>query len=194
MQDACEWLVIVYSIVMSEQDPSSSASKSHAKELAELMAGGWEDARLWRPDELAAILRHQMSAPMLLDLGSFDVATAVRLKGLSEAQGLLLKSFADLFHHPAPPLELLQLVKNFAKANIDHPDSGLPGEIASALYYSSIASALAHLDKRISQLADADLLRGFCWLEEQSWLDDKTKRLLVEAKKKLSGGEEAPKS
>jgi hypothetical protein len=178
---------------MSENHPSSSAFKSHAKELAELMAGGWEDARLWRPEELAAIFRHQMSAPMLVDLGSFDAATATRLKSLSDAQGLLLKSFADLFHHPAPPLELLQLVKNFAKANVDHPDSGLPGEVASALYYSSIAAALVHLNRRISQLPDADLFRGFRWLENQPWLDEKTKGLLVLAKKKLSGGEEAPK-
>ena len=192
MQDAQEWFVVVYSIVMSEQDSSTAAFKSHAKELAELMAGGWEDARLWRPEELAAIFRHQMSAPMLLDLGSFDAATAARLKTLSDAQGLLLKSFADLIHHPAPPLELLHLVKNFAKSNIDHPDSGLPGEIASALYYSSIAAALVHLDARISQLADADLLRGFRWLEEQPWLDDKTKALLAQAKKKLSDCGEAP--
>lgn len=178
---------------MSEHDSSSSASRSHAKELAELMASGWENARLWRPDELAAIFRHQMSAPMLVDLGSFDAATATRLKTLSDSQGLLLKSFADLFHHPAPPLELLRLVKNFAKANIDHPDSGLPGEVASALYYSSIAAALARLGVRISQLSDADLLRGFHWLDEQAWLDEKTRSLLAEARKRLSGGQEARK-
>jgi hypothetical protein len=178
---------------MSEHDSSTVAIKSHAKELAELMASGWENARLWRPDELAAILRHQMSAPMLVDLGSFDAATATRLKTLSEGQGLLLKSFGDLFHHPAPPLELVQLVKNFAKSNIDHPESGLPGEVASALYYASIAAALVHLDKRISQLPDVDLLRGFRWLEVQPWLDDRTKALLAEAMRKLAGGEEAPK-
>jgi hypothetical protein len=192
VQDAWRQLVIGYSIVMSEHDSSSAVIKSHAKELAQLMASGWENARLWRPEELAAIFRHQMSAPMLVDLGSFDAATAARLKALSDAQSLLLKSFADLFHHPAPPLELLQLVKNFAKANIDHPESGLPGEVASALYYASIASALVHLDTRISQLPDADLRRGFRWLEEQAWLDEKTKTLLAEAKKKLSGVEEAP--
>jgi len=178
---------------MSEHDPSSSVFKSHAKELAELMASDWENTREWRPEELAAIFRHQMSAPMLVDLGSFDTTTATRLNTLSDAQGLLLKSFADLFNHPAPPLELLTLVKNFAKSNVDHPESGLPGEIASALYYASIAAALVHLDKRISQLPEADLQRGFRWLEVQAWLDDATKRLVAEARKKLSGGGEASK-
>lgn len=177
---------------MSEFDSSSSVFKSHAKELADLMATGWETARLWRPDELAAIFRHQMSAPMLVDLGSFDAPTANRLRTLSDAQGLLLKSFADLINHPAPPVELLTLVKNFAKSNMDHPESGLPGEIASALYYASIAAALVRLDRRISQLPDPALRKGFHWLHGQAWLDDATKCLLVEALKKISGGGEAP--
>ena len=177
---------------MSDFDSSAAVFKSRAKKLATLMATGEERAKLWRPDELAAIFRHQMSAPMLVDLGTFDSRTATRLRTLSEAQGLLLKSFADLFHHPAPLIELLALVKNFAKSNLDHPESGLPGEIASALYYTSIAAALVHLDSRISQLPDSDLRRGLRWTEEQAWLDEKTKGLLAQALKKLSDGKEAP--
>jgi hypothetical protein len=177
---------------MSEFDSSAAVFKSRAKELAALMATGEERAKLWRPDELAAMFRHQMSAPMLVDLGGFDARTATKIRTLSEAQGLLLKSFSDLFHHPAPPIELLELVKNFAKSNLDHPESGLPDEIASMLYYTSIAAALVHLDSRISQLPDADLRRGLHWTEEQAWLDEKTKGLLAQALKKLPDGKEAP--
>ena len=177
---------------MSEFDSSAAVFKSRAKKLATLMATGEERARLWRPEELAAIFRHQMSAPMLVDLGRFDPRTATRLRTLSEAQGLLLKSFADLFHHPAPLIELLELVKDFAKANLDHPESGLPGEIATALYYASIAAALVRLDARISQLPDADLQRGLRSTMEQAWLDEKTKELLAQALKKVSNGMEVP--
>ena len=173
---------------MSEFDPSSSVFKSRAKKLASLLATGEERAKLWRPDELAAIFRHQMSAPMLVDLGTFDSRTAAKLRTLSEAQGLLLKSFGDLFHHPAPIIELLELVKDFAKANLDHPDSGLPGEIAAALYYTSIAAALVRLEARISQLGDMDLQRGFRRTMGQAWLDEKTKELLAQALAKVSGG------
>ncbi len=176
---------------MSEFDSSAAVSKSRAKELAALMASGEERARLWRPEELAAIFRHQLSAPMLVDLGGFDARTEKKLKLVSEAQGLLLKSFSDLFHHPAPPVELLELVKNFAKANLDHPESGLPGEIAAALYYISIASAFARLDSRISQLPDADLRRGLTWTIEQRWLDESAKGILAEALKKLPANTEA---
>ena len=176
---------------MPEFESSSAVFKSRAKALAALMASGEERARLWRPDELAALFRHQMSAPMLVDLGGFDARTATRLRTVSEAQGLLLKSFSDLFHHAAPPAELLRLVKDFAKSNLDHPESGLPGEIASALYYTSIAAALVRLDARISQLPDAELRRGLRWTAEQAWLDEKTKGLLGQALDKLPPGKEA---
>jgi hypothetical protein len=174
---------------MSESDASTAVFKSRANKLAALMATGEERARLWRADELAAIFRHQMSAPVLVDLGTFDPRTATRLRILSEAQGLLLRSFDDLFHHPAPPIELLVLVKDFAKANLDHPESGLPGEIAATLYYTSIAAALVRLDARISHLPDADLQSGLRSTLEQAWLDEKTKGLLANALGKVSGGQ-----
>ena len=174
---------------MPDSDSPSSVFKSRAKELAALMSTSEEGARLWRADELAAIFKHQISTPMLVDLGSFDPRTANKLKIVSEAHGLLLKSFSDLFHHPAPPAELLELVKNFAKANLDHPESGLPNEIASALYYTSIASALVKLDKRITKLPDADLWRGLGWAREQGWLDGATRELLGAALEKISGGQ-----
>jgi hypothetical protein len=172
---------------MSEFDSSAALTKGRAKELAALMSTSDESSPLWGADELAALFRHQMSAPVLVDLGSFDPRTATQLKTLAEAQGLLLSSFADLFNHATPPLQLLQLVKDFAKANMDHPESGLPREIATALYYTSIAAALLRLDKRISQLPDAELQRGFKWVQEQKWLDEKTKGLVAEVLKKLSG-------
>jgi len=172
---------------MSDFDSSAALTKSRARELAALMNTSDESSPLWRADELAALFRHQMSAPVLMDLGSFDPRTASQLKTLATAQGLLLSSFADLFNHPAPPLALLQLVKDFAKANMDHPESGLPREIATTLYFTSIAAALLRLDKRISQLPDAELQRGLRWAQDQKWLDEKTRAVLEGALKKLSG-------
>jgi hypothetical protein len=172
----------------SEFNTSAAVFASRAEKLASLLATGGESARLWRPEELAAVFRHQMAAPMLVDLGAFDERTATRLRTLSEAQGLLLKSFADLFHHPAPVLELVELVKNFARANMDQPESALPGEIAAVLYYTSIAAALVRLDTRISQLPDADLQRGLAWAGEQVWLDENTRGLLGQALAKMAGG------
>jgi hypothetical protein len=170
---------------MSEFDPVSSVHKSRPKALAALLAAREERARLWHPDELAAVFRHQMTAPVAVDLGALDAARAAQLKILSDAQGLLLKSFGDLFRHPTPPVELLQMTKEFAKLNLDHPESVLPREIATVLYYTSIAAALARLDARISLLPDADLRRGMSWVKHQTWVDGETRALMEHAMEKL---------
>lgn len=170
---------------MSEFDPVSSVHKSRPKALAALLAAREERARLWNPDELAAVYRHQMTAPVAVDLSGFDAARAAQLKNLSEAQGLLLKSFGDLFRHPNPPLELLQVTKEFAKLNLDHPESILPNEIATVLYYASIAAAFVRLDAKISQLKDADVRRGLSWVKAQAWVDAETRALMDQAVGKL---------
>jgi hypothetical protein len=171
---------------MSEFDSAGTLSKSPPKSLAAFLAAGEERARLWQPEELGAIFRHQMSAPILVDLGGFDPATAARLKTLSHAQGLLLKSFLDLLAHPVPPVELLTLTKEFAKGNMDQPDSSLPNEVAAVLYYLSIAAAYVRLGRRISQLNDAELRRGLEWAKGKPWVEPQLQRLLEEALQKLA--------
>jgi predicted transcriptional regulator len=88
--------------------------------------------------------------------------------------------------HAAPPIELLSLTKEFAKANMDHPDSSLPKEVAAVLYYASISAALARRGERISQLNDAELERGLRWAKDQPWVDKQIQHLLVQALNKLS--------
>src|SRR5271170_5544606 len=171
---------------MSEFDSAGTLFKSAPKSLAAFLAAGEERARLWRPEELGAIFRHQMSSPILVDLGGFDPATAARLKTLSHAQSLLLTSFQDLFLHPVPPIELLALTKDFAKGNMDHPDSSLPNDVAAVLYYVSIAAAYVRLNQRITQLGDAELKRGLEWARGKRWVDPVLQKLLDEALQKLA--------
>ena len=85
-------------------------------------------------------------------------------------------------------LELLRLAKDFAKANMDHPDGILPKEVAAVLYYASISAALLRLDERISQLKDADLERGLRWAKDQPWVNKQIQQLLADAIEKLNGG------
>jgi hypothetical protein len=171
---------------MSEFDSAGALSKSAPKSLAALMAEGAEHAGLWRPDELGAIFRHQLSAPIFVDLSGLDSRAAARLKLLADAQSLVLKSFSDLLLHPAPPVELLSLTKDFAKANMEHPESSLPKEVAAVLYYATISAGLVHRDERITQLANADLERGLRWAKDQPWVDKQIQQLLVQALNKLS--------
>jgi hypothetical protein len=171
---------------MSPSDYSAAAFTKRPGALAALINSGTESTRLWRPEELAAIFRHQLSAPVFIDLGQLPKGTAARLRQVSEAQGLLLKSFSELFHHPVPPVELLELAKDFAKANMDHPESVLPGEVATALYFTSIAAAYVRLGVRISKLGDDSLAQGWRWTRDREWIDAATKVVLGEALAKVA--------
>jgi len=144
-----------------------------------------ESQRAWRPEEFGAILHHQLTAPIQLDLGGLDPDLALKLRTLSEAEGLLLKSFNDLFRHPHPPIELLQLVKDYAKANRHHPRSHLPHEIAAVVYYLSIVVARLRCRERITQMRDEELQRGVDWVLTLPWVDDETKAPFREARECL---------
>ena len=154
--------------------------KANPELLSKMMDLGSASEQAWRPEELAAIFRHQMSAAVQFDLGALDPGLANRLNNLSSSQGLLLKSFADLFFHPHPPIELLRLTKQFAKAYRNHPDSPLPNEIATLLYFLSIVAALVRCGERITELDDDSLRKGIEWLTSQKWVDEKTQALLRE--------------
>lgn len=162
--------------------------KARPDRLASVFAMEADGPRVWRPEELGAVFRHQMAAPVSVDLGCLDPGVSGKLKTLTDASGLLLKSFRDLFQHPAPPVELLRLVKEFAKFNRDQPESLLPPEVASVLYYLSIAAALARWGERISALSDEELQRGFGWAMSQNWMDEPARELLGSASAKLPGG------
>ncbi|MGA2662405.1 MAG: hypothetical protein ABSH34_33410 [Verrucomicrobiota bacterium] len=166
---------------MPDFDSAVALSLSGPEPLAALLATGELPAGLWRQEEMAAIFRHQMAAPLAVDLGGLAPPAARRLEALAAAQGAPAQSFADLLRHQSPPLELLEMVKDFAKTNADHPENGLPKEIAAVLYYACIAAALLRLKARISKLSDADLGRGLRWAAEQPWPDEETKQLLARA-------------
>ena len=157
--------------------------------LAKMMALDAEDQAFWRPEELGAILRHQLSAPVQFDLGGLHEGLAEKLKTLSSAEGLLVKSFSDLLHHPHPPVELLRITKEFAKANRHHPNSPVPGEIATVLYFASIIVARIRCGARITDLDDDSLRSGLQWVMAQPWLDEESCALFQEGMDALRQGE-----
>lgn len=148
--------------------------------LAKIMTLDKNSERTWQPDELGAILKHQMAAPVQFDLESLDPTIAPKVRTLSEARGLVLKSFGDLLRHPNPPVELLKLTKEFAKANRNDKESSLPPEVATVLYFASIAVARMRCNERISSMDDDQLQRGLEWAGAQPWLDEDTRALMKE--------------
>lgn len=150
------------------------------KQLASLFELSPDSERLWRDEELGAILRHQLTAPMQVDLINLERGLALKVRNLADSLGLTLKSFGDLLAHPNPPIELLKITKDFAKACRLSPHSPMPHEIASVLYFTSIAAALVRCRRRITGLSNEALAEGFRWVLSRSWLDAPTRTLTEE--------------
>ena len=160
---------------------------SDSRGMAALLDSGTDDNRIWNPAELAAILKHQLSAPIQVDLAGLEQRLASQLRLSAASQGLLLKSFGDLLNHPNPPLELLRITKDFAKACRLTREGPLPCEIATVLYFASIIVAMVRCRRRITRLADADLRRGVEQCLAQAWLDAPTRQLFEDGLKALRG-------
>jgi hypothetical protein len=139
-----------------------------------------EDERpYYEPYELGDFLEHQLSASVEFDLQSLEPGSQ-RLLAAARAcgAGSGIRTFGDLFRSSHPPLQLLHLTKNFAKHHLHHPVSPIPREIATVLYYASIAAGLVRCDRYLSQLDPRDLARGLAQVLGQDWLDPQTRALL----------------
>jgi hypothetical protein len=146
--------------------------------LARMMQLDAHSAETWSADDLAAILRHQLAAPLAGDLARLQPDGADQARPLLAAAGGQVVSFADLLAHPAPPVELLEMAKRFCKARLNAGDEPAPGEVFTLLYYAVITVALVRCGQRLSQLDDAKLQRGLDWGLRQAWVDASLRSLL----------------
>lgn len=157
-------------------------SKIDARALTPMMdLEGGGDARLWRPEELGAIFRHQLAAPLEFDFSFLGAERPPSLDAAKETEGPPILSFGDLLRHLRPPIELLESTKEFARRCRSRPEAPLPDEIATMLYILSIVAALARCGQRITKLDDTALGESLDWALSQPWLDLPMRDLLREA-------------
>jgi hypothetical protein len=173
------------------QKQTQTIINSDPRQLAALLDGAAAVDAVWQPGELAAVFRHQLAAPVQFDLAGLDRRRAQQVRLLAAAQGLVLKSFRDLLQHPAPPVQLLELVKDFAKRAGSSAESPLPKAVATVLYYAAIAAARLRCDRRITRLDDAELRRGCAWARDQEWLDPETRELFTHTLARLESAKGA---
>jgi hypothetical protein len=151
-----------------------------SRQVAKLFGVAADNAAGWQPHELAAIFRHQLNAPLEFDLKTVDANVETTIQTMTPRIGSPLRTFGDLFCHPHPPLELLRLAKQSAKTHRNNPQSPLPPEIPTVLYFASIVAALAKCGQRITELDDNAPREGIEWALAQPWLDDVTRSLFRE--------------
>jgi len=157
---------------------SRAADHSQPDALAAMLALDEPAQRLWDPAELAAILRHQMAAPLAYDLTVAGPGPAESVARLSASPAGEIRTFSDLLHHPSPPIELLTYVKDFARAARNDPASPLPKEIAGVLYFAAIAVARDRHGRSITRLGEDAVREGVEWVLAQAWVDEQTRSVL----------------
>lgn len=133
----------------------------------------------WSTRDLQDMLQHQLAAPLHLGLGPLSAEVTHLLRAGPEPLSPRM-TLGELLRHEHPPLELLKLVKRFAKICRRSPENPLPSEIVMFLYYASITVALLRLNETISELTDPSLMRGLNWLHVQMWMPEEMRSLLQE--------------
>lgn len=163
---------------------------SDLNRLGQILDSAQSD-RHWHPDELGAVLRHQLESPIEFEIAldrhplvTVDVPEGSAGDEDISSQGLL--TVGKLLRNPHPPVAMLEQLKVFAKAQAVDPDHVIPQEIAVSLYYAAIVAALLRCDSRITELDTESLQFGLTRLLECTWLDEMTRGLFAQGLGALS--------
>jgi hypothetical protein len=146
-------------------------------EIPAMSADSDEDRRLgvdavvgiWTNDELAETACDERWRSLL----QISVAPAAA----GDVSGTILSVLED----EAPPVVLLERIKDFSKDLRGGASEESAGEVATVLYYLSIAIGLTKAKQLITEQDLSALKQGFLWAAGRPWLDVQFKARLTEA-------------
>ncbi len=166
-------------------DGLPAIDETRAESLAELFGLQTDRDSLWPVEDMAEILRHQMSIPIgrALMPCSSDVAGGPLP---AESVHRISLSFDDLLDQPHPPLDLLKAVKLLARKAIHDRSGALPTEIPTAFYFGSIALARLRHGQSITSSDDEVAQIGIKLLLRQPWIEQRLRDILQQAMLRLS--------
>lgn len=168
-----------------EFDSTSAVNASDAAHLLGLIGINETTPSTWQREDMAAIFRHQMSAPLDFDLSGevvLGTATIAALHDLPNANQSGIATFGDLFRHPQPPLGPLKLCKSFFKRTVGlQPKDSPEHQVAYQCYLLTLAVARLRHGQRITNLSDKEFLKGLNWALKQHWVDNAIRTILLEA-------------
>jgi hypothetical protein len=151
------------------------------RSLAQLIDLDASPKPLWDSHELGSILRHQLTAPLQLQLSQDQAPPAISPRAHSDPAASLSQSLRDLLADAHAPVGLLVTIKDFAKKHAAHIGSPLPQEVSRVIYLLAIAAAMVHCHRRITRQDDAELAKGLEWAGLQEWVEQGERDLLQAA-------------
>ena len=153
-----------------------------AVKLASLLELSSSDDPVWSVEDLAALLRIQLSTPLVEDLRTIENIDRSGLEDLVGETPSLPHTFRDLLlEHPAPPAKLLGLVKEYAKGSRHDPDPPVPEPIALVLYYAALAAAELRCYDCQTTLTPEEIRQGLRKTLALPWIDSALHNLFQRA-------------
>jgi DNA-directed RNA polymerase specialized sigma24 family protein len=165
---------------------SARLPRYSAAQLSESLRFGSSDDPAFAPELLAETLRELLNTPRHQLWNREHGPDAPEISANEEASTL-----GQLLADPAPSLGDLVSVKEFFKCEAGRSNRAVPQAICTLLYYAAIVVAGIRLQQQISSLGTEALLHGIDWLDQQSWLDAKTRKLLADGRKWLDNLDES---
>lgn len=142
--------------------------------LQGLMLRASRDCSAWSERDLGAILIHQLDAPLESDLSLVFLNIHDAIRPVSDL------TFGGILQHPHPPRAALALIKDFAKYLHRKEDADYPEQVATVLYYASIAAA-TRSGIRITSLSTDKISEGCQWALKRTWLTPDLRQLFANA-------------
>lgn len=143
--------------------------KLPARKLAALLEATEAETVSWHEDEYLLVLEHQLDA----FLSSVAPTASAQL------------TFRQFFRQGAS-LDLILACKDWAKRNLRSPNSALPHEVSTVLYYALICKGRIEHAKPMTALNDQSLLNGIDWCLRRKWLPPLLGELFLATKSRSS--------
>lgn len=166
------------------QDESSTFGLNREK-LSKLWQMGkdvpQEEVDFDEDQKKAELLQAQLAESLPLDAGIQHLLPNILTVVCKKFKPFMGCSFKDLILDQETDPLILETIKDFHKKQAESAPSELEQEIASVVYYSSIASALVYHDVRITKFSYTNLSQSFDGLRVSNWLLSDLKNLFSKA-------------
>jgi len=124
----------------------------------------------WGTEDFGTMLTHLLQCPVLPLVGIHSSEA-----GSGDETNELLLHEAIL--SPTTDLDVLKAVKRFARRNANQDSGSFPSEIASVIYFASLASAQVYHCKPITKSNKDVLVHGFAVMADLDWVPDEFQAL-----------------
>ncbi|MCU0917712.1 MAG: hypothetical protein MUC88_24590 [Planctomycetes bacterium] len=132
------------------------------------------------PDR-TSLLRTHLAESLPLEAGLARLLPKILTAVCEKLQPFAGGCCGVLLVNPQTELSVLRAIKDLHKQRAAAAEVGPLQDVAAAIYYAAIASALVHHAVRITKLSYDSLARSFASLSQSDWLPPDLQTLLTQA-------------